>query len=299
MNTSESCDQQLSATKHGAALLYVRTLSNLSSKRTMISTLRVLSRLDPRVLDGTLDYASAVKLRSALVERYAPSTANRMLSAVRGVLKAAQHLGIRNDYERMASALYAVKAFKLPRGRAIEQAEIAALVKACDASAAGVRDRAIIGLLYSGLRRSEVASLRREGVKDGRVIVYGKGRRERVVYLPHGVWQALQAWLDIRDRQLPLEGRVFARIRHDGQLIGSLSSQSIYNALSKRAMQADVWHITPHDLRRTFVTRLLERNVDTFIVAKLVGHADPRTTAIYDRRAEQEAKKAIAQLDFP
>jgi integrase len=109
----------------------------------------------------------------------------------------------------------------------------------------------------------------------------------------------LQAWLDIRDRQLPLEGRVFARIRHDGQLIGYFSSQSIYNALSKRAMQADVWHITPHDLRRTFVTRLLERNVDTFIVAKLVGHADPRTTAIYDRRAEQEAKKAVAQLDFP
>lgn len=223
----------------------------------MTSALRTLAAIEPRVLDGTLTYESALALRAVLLQRYAPRTTNRLLSAARGVLRAAINLGLRSEHERVFSALRAIKSFQLPKGRLLENAEVAALARACqDGTLSGIRDAALLGVLLCGLRRSEVVALRTSDydAEQGRLIVRGKGRKERDVYLPQAVQRALNAWLQWRVG----DGSLFTPIKFNVIVNARLSAQSVYNVLLKRATQAGVWNVSPHDLRRTFVSRLLE-----------------------------------------
>ena len=78
-------------------------------------------------------------------------------------------------------------------------------------------------------------------------------------------------------------------------LTQGINYQAVYNILQKRAEQAEVENISPHDMRRTFVSDLLEFGADIATVAKMAGHASVNTTARYDRRPE-EAKKKAAKL---
>lgn len=292
MTTSEICAQPLNAQP---AMIYLQSLSSDSSKRTMTSALRTLAAIEPRVLDGTLNYEGALALRAVLLQRYAPRTTNRLLCAARGVLRAALNLGLRSD-ERVFSALRAIKSFQLSKGRLLENAEVAALARACrDGTLAGIRDAALLGVLLCGLRRSEAVSLRTSDydAEQGRLLVRGKGRKERAVYLPPAVQRALNAWLQWRSG----DGALFTPIKHNVIVNARLSAQSVYNVLLKRATQAGVWNVSTHDLRRTFVSRLLEAGADVIIVARLVGHSDPKTTAIYDKRADDAARQAVARLE--
>jgi integrase len=79
----------------------------------------------------------------------------------------------------------------------------------------------------------------------------------------------------------------------------SLTSQSIYLMLSRRAKEAGVERFSPHDLRRTFVSQLLDRKVDIATVSKMAGHSSVSITERYDRRGEQAKKKAVQVLSFP
>lgn len=78
-----------------------------------------------------------------------------------------------------------------------------------------------------------------------------------------------------------------------------MTPQAIYNVLAKRADEAKVKSFSPHDLRRTFVSDLLDAGADIATVAKIAGHADPRTTARYDRRPEEVKQKAANLLYVP
>jgi len=69
--------------------------------------------------------------------------------------------------------------------------------------------------------------------------------------------------------------------------------------LLKRAKQAGIAQAAPHDLRRTFISNLLDTNADLLTVQKLVGHADPATTAKYDRRGEAVKRQAVSKLNLP
>src|SRR5262249_43236199 len=143
-------------------------------------------------------------IRSKLAEQYSASTANKMLSALRGVLKAAWQLGQIevDDYYRTVD-IPAVKGTTLPRGRALEAGELRALFKSCrdDDTKAGRRDAALIAVLYgAGLRRSEAAAIGIEhfNQKTGRLRITGKGNRQRFVYATNGSLNALKAWLGVR-----------------------------------------------------------------------------------------------------
>src|SRR5690606_19115375 len=112
---------------------------------------------------SALRYPHVQALRTRLMATYAPATVNAMLAALRGVLKEAWRLGqlSAEDYQR-AVDVPGVRGETLPAGRDLQQGEILALVEAClrDTGPAGVRDAAIIGLLYTcGLRRAELAGL--------------------------------------------------------------------------------------------------------------------------------------------
>ena len=78
-----------------------------------------------------------------------------------------------------------------------------------------------------------------------------------------------------------------------------MTDQAVRLILQRRAAQAGVADFTPHDLRRTNITELLDNGADLATVQKLAGHADPATTARYDRRGEQAKKDAAARLEIP
>ncbi|HZQ06470.1 MAG TPA: integrase, partial [Anaerolineae bacterium] len=152
-----------------AAGVYLASLA-LGSRRTMRDALNTIAGM---LTDGntdalTLNWAAlrfqhTAAIRARLAETYSAATANKMLSALRGVLKTSWRLGYMNadDYTRAAD-VPSISGSTLPKGRALTNGEIDALMTAClnDESAAGARDAAIIALLrVGGLRRAEICAL--------------------------------------------------------------------------------------------------------------------------------------------
>jgi integrase len=298
--------------QHPAAI-YLFGLASERSRRVMAHSLRIIAELltgqDSRAVDifsldwSAIRYVHTAALRTRLLERYSPATTNRILSALRGVLKEAWRLGYMTAeaYQR-AVDVQNVKAETLPAGRELSQGEIFALVSACkaDQSPGGVRDAAIIGLLYTcGLRRAELVALNRADFEPetGRLYVRGgKGRKQRTVYVQGGALRALTDWLAASGSAVPL----FVPVLKGGKIRSRrMNAQTIYDMLKKRAQQAGVREFSPHDLRRTFVGDMLDRGVDIATVANIAGHASVDTTRRYDRRPEETKKQAATRLHFP
>jgi site-specific recombinase XerD len=291
------------------AAVYLAGLSE-SGRRTMRAALDTVAglvsngRTDALGLDwAALRFQHSQAIRAKLAESYAPATANKMLSALRGTLKAAWKLGQMSaeDYHR-AAAVEAVKGETLPAGRSISHGELQALMDVCsqDQSAAGPRDAAIMGLLYAcGLRRAELVALDVDDydVAAGELRVKGKRNKERLAHVVEGAAAALADWLTIRGDE---PGPLFWPIRKGGHLKrGRLTTQAVYYILQARADQAGVKDLSPHDLRRTFVGDLLDAGADIATVQKLAGHANVATTARYDRRPEEAKRKAARLLHVP
>lgn len=290
------------------AAVYLAALTK-GSRRTMRSALDTVAQLLGHA-DALscpwhlLGYQHAAALRSLLQERYAPATANRLLAALRRTLEEAWRLGLMTaeEYKRAAD-IKIVKAETLPAGRALAGNEVAALLDACaaDSTPAGVRDAAIIAVLVgTGLRRSELVALdvRDYTPSDGALKVRsGKGRKDRIVYVAGGAVTALGDWLTVRGMDA---GALFVRAMRGGH-IGSarMTDQAVRVILEKRQKEAGVVAFSPHDLRRTNITSLLDAGADIATVQKLAGHKDPATTGRYDRRGEASKQQAAALLDIP
>jgi len=292
------------------ALVYLAGLGSESGRRAMRTALENMAAL--LIADATLAtfpwarlrFQHTAAIRAQLAEQYAPATVNRYLAALRGTLKAAWHLGqmTAEDYQR--ARVPGVKTSSLPAGRELASGEIAAIMEACakDHSAAGARDGALFALLYAGgLRRAEVVDLDLGdyGAETGELRVVGKGRKERIVWVAGGARDALGDWLAVRGDE---PGPLFAAVNRGGRLAwetGRLTSQAVYHIMAKRAAEAGVKHFSPHDLRRTFVSNLLDAGADITTVSKMAGHASVTTTARYDRRGEQAKRKAASMLHVP
>ena len=176
--------------------------------------------------------------------------------------------------------------------------ELLALLATCGQDKLGIRDAAVISLLYGlGLRRAEVVILDLADYKEveNHLVVSGKGNKERLVPVTGGTAEALADWLTVRGRQ---SGSLFVGVGNRNQG-GRLTTQAIYNMLRTRVKEAQITAVSPHDFRRTFVGELLDAGADIVTMQKLVGHADPATTARYDRRGERAKQKAVELLHVP
>jgi len=277
-----------------------------SGRRAMAGRLRAVAELleaDVETLPWfELRYQHVQAIRSRLIEaEQAPATVNMALCAIRGVSKAAFNLGLMSadDLARLSSVKPA-KGERLPAGRCLSTGEITALLSCCEDTPGGHRDAALLALLFSaGLRRTEAVtlSLSDYDADTGELRVRGKGGKERLLYVRNGAAAALADWLKVRGSE---EGPLFNPIRRGGKVeIRSMTAQAVYNILRQRATKAGVKSFSPHDLRRTFVSELLDRGADIATVSQLAGHASVTTTARYDRRGEAAKTKAIDLLHVP
>lgn len=247
-----------------------------------------------------LRYEHLQAIRTNLQEtELAPATVNMTLYALRGVAKSAFNLRLMSadDYARLCN-VKPVRGNREPPGRALSVGEITALLDTCAGTPIGIRDAAIILVMYCcGLRRDEVVRLDLEHYHEGELKVRGKGNKERMLYVDNGPLDALDDWITTRGDQ---PGALFNPINKGGVIqYRQMADQAIYNLLKSHAKQAGVARFSPHDLRRSFISELLDRGADVVTVQGLAGHASVQTTARYDRRGERAKKKAIGLLHVP
>ena len=293
-----------------AAIAYLASLKSTTGRRGMLSQLRRVARmLGAADVDGvnwaTLNPANVRAIISRLAEeRLAPASIATALNALKGVARACWERGTLDTetYQRIRS-IRPPRGSRLPAGRDIDAGERLALIQTTsrDNTPAGARDTAMLAVMMAtGLRRAEVTALRMSDIdlESGRMRIIGKGDKERTVYLRNGAMRALRDWLAVRG---PVPGPVFCRINKGGRIFADqpLSTTALHKIITKRAKEAGIPDISPHDFRRTFAGELLDAGQDIATVAALMGHASVETTARYDRRGERAKEAAAACISVP
>ena len=161
--------------------------------------------------------------------------------------------------------------------------EVTALMKIVDLTSwQGLRDRAILEVLYGcGLRVSEAVGLRISALyfDEGYIRVMGKGNKERLVPVGEMAADAVNAYLECRPQPRDTESDDVVFLNRFGR---PLSRQSMFNMLKVNALLADIRkEISPHTLRHSFATHLVENGADLRLVQEMLGHESITTTEIY------------------
>jgi integrase/recombinase XerC len=235
----------------------------------------------------SIDEVSRLQLRRYLVELeeqgLKATSVSRKLASIRGLFGWLQREGhIDKDPAKLIKGPKAEK--RVPRFLTSPEVD-QLLSQTFDVSAQGRRDQAILETLYStGCRVSECATMHMQALDldEGIVRVVGKGQKERIAMLGRQALDAIHAWLPARKELLRSAKRF-----DDGSLWLNrsgkrLSARWIFNTVVERAKKADLQsRLTPHGLRHSFATHLLDRGADLRTVQELLGHARLVTTEIY------------------
>lgn len=179
---------------------------------------------------------------------------------------------------------------KRPLPKALEESDLNVLLNAPDRETAmGLRDLAILELLYgSGLRVAEVADLKINDIdiEEGSARVTGKGNKERIVPVTPAACRAVKNYLGHRrpsDSQSQHSNVLFIN-----RLGTPLTTRSIARMINKYVrQQAMLMNITPHQLRHSFATHLLNNGADIRAVQEMLGHTNLSTTQIYARISKE------------
>jgi integrase/recombinase XerD len=222
------------------------------------------------------------------VEKLSENSKRRTISAVRGFYKFLMFDGhvTKNPAEDLVAPQ---KGVYLPRF--LNRTEIETLLAVPDTSAFdGLRDRAILELMYaSGLRVSEVVNLKTGNVDidAGIVTTTGKGNKTRRVPVGSHAVEWLKSYLALR--------RKVEKIEVDNMFISDrgepLTRQVIYLAITEYAEKCGLDGVSPHTLRHSFATHLVQNNADIRSVQQMLGHADISTTQIYTHITNTQLKR--------
>jgi integrase/recombinase XerD len=208
----------------------------------------------------------------------APSSVSRAVSAARGLFRFLMLDGHIKSHpaEDLDTPQ---KGAHLPRF--LTEEEIERLLAAPDTSTAeGIRDRAMLELMYAtGLRVSELVSLKLADVDidAGLIICHGKGSKERRVPIGKSASHWLQQYRGMRARS----GKANSPRLFLSSLGHPLTRQLAWSALKRYAARAGLDNVSPHTLRHSFATHLLQHGADSRSVQALLGHSDISTTQIY------------------
>lgn len=285
------------------AAVYLLSLGSLNSQKTMKTGLLHFARFYGY---STLDHVPWEKIEVGTINLFknfleqkgsAPATINTYITALKGVIKAAWQLEQISDHRKMLlSTIKRVHGSRIAGGRALTAVETSRLIESCqkDKSVVGVRDIAIISLgIGCGLRRSELAGLNRDEVnmQDQIIKVIGKGNKQREIPAAEIVFLRLGKWLSLRGdtgcKNIFTCVDKYGNIRVDKPM----TPVAIFFMIEKRAKAIGMEKFTPHDLRRTYATRLLDVGADISLVKEAMGHSSISTTQRYDKRGLEKIRE--------
>lgn len=245
-----------------------------------------------------LRYDDVELLKARLVERYAVSTANLTIAAVRGLLRQCRRLRLISpqDFDDIRD-VRRVSGGSLPAGRALSDAELARVFAEARRSPSPLRERdlALLAIAFTtGARRAEIAALDVGDYSSTGLVLtlrVAKGRRPRDAQLTAEAARHVDAWIRQRGSKpgpllCPMSGG--NRVR-----VARLSPGAIYRRLRVLSSRAGMRPCSPHDARRTVATQLLAAGADLGTVARQTGHASLDVLRIYDRRGDDALRRAV------
>jgi integrase/recombinase XerD len=254
---------------------------DLRHYRTHLATLGIedAGRSDEAAIAGFV--AALSRTEYAEGRRYRASSVARALAAVRAL-----HRFLELEGDAPSNAAAGVARPRVPRllPHPLTVAEVERLVSAADAEdPPGLRDRAMVELLYgAGVRISELVGLDVDDLDldEESVRVMGKGRKERLVPLGRHAVGALVAYLEGGRPRLAKarSGPALFLNQRGGRLTRQGAAGVLRSVAGRAALEG---RVTPHTLRHSFATHLLEGGADVRVVQELLGHASLATTQIY------------------
>ena len=232
-------------------------------------------------LDGHEPSVAAIDAFVSSLSELAPTTVARKVAAIRGLHRFLVAEGIR---EEDPSGL--VEAPRRPDAipKALDVAACIRLVTAPDGQTpAALRDRAMLEVLYgTGARASEIVGLdlRAVDLDEATAVLTGKGNRQRMVPLGGPAVEAIRGWLPARLDLGPKDDAVFVNLR--GR---RLTRQTVFDIVRRAAETAglDIFEVSPHVLRHSAATHMIEAGADIRSVQEMLGHANVNTTQVYTR----------------
>jgi len=252
-----------------------------------------LDDVDAQVIERYLGFLRACGLKS--------SSRARALVAIRGL-----HGFCKDERAATNDPTRDVEAPRVPAGlpKALSEAEITRLLDAVDAvDARGLRDRAILELLYaSGLRISELVGLSMSDVRleDSMLRCFGKGAKERVVPIGRFAIAALRDYLGESGRPKLAKPQPSNRSDAEALFLSTrgrrLNRQAAFLVVRHYAQRAGLGDkVSPHVLRHSFATHLLDHGADVRVVQELLGHASITTTQLYTKVSTERLRSAYLE----
>jgi len=225
-------------------------------------------------------------------KRYTKRTITRRLSCVRSFFRLLCRDGL---LAHNPAAVVPSPRLERYLPRFLDEEQVKRLLGAPPADAwQGLRDRAILETLYStGMRVSELTGLNLEDVEEisGTIIVRGKGKRERLCPVGQTALTAAKRYVAARPKKLLTPAALFV-----SQKRTRLTVRQVDRLFQRYARQVDLpLPLSPHSLRHSFATHLLDRGADLRSVQELLGHRSLSTTQIYTHITPQRLKKAYDQ----
>ncbi len=290
------------------AAVYLVSLGSDISRRTMGYGLRRFANFYGYSGIETVPWekimpANVLLFKTALErEGKPPNTINLYIAALKGVVNAVWMMELVSDHQKLLfSAVKGARGFRLPRGRALTREETSLIIRTCleNDNAKSRRDAAMFALgIGCGLRRKEIADVRITGVDfSGRCVrVIGKNNKEREIPAGAAVLKLAENWLHARGTGgCP---NLFVCCDRYGTLMPDrpMSPNAVFRMMQNRAGQAGDLGFSPHDLRRTYASRMLDAGADLSVVKETMGHASVQTTQRYDKRGIEKIRRYADKL---
>ena len=285
---------------YGADLIqFGQFLSGEIGQHNAEPPLNVVIPDSPASLDEKQVKAEPLQIREFLAylygQNYTKSTTARKLATLRSFYKFLIRKGVvQSCYARWRRSRTPKQEKRLPKCLDLEQVQ-KLLEAPGDADLLASRDRAMLEVLYSsGIRVSELVELKMSDldVNEGVIRVLGKGRKERLTPIGSQAIKALQKYFEYRnaDPRFKFEGDSRVFLNKHGE---ALSTRSVRRKLDKYLVQAGLDPgISPHTLRHSFATHLLNNGADLRSVQELLGHQSLSTTQIYTHLTTTRVKEA-------
>jgi len=226
----------------------------------------------------------------------ATATINRTLSALKGYFSFQVRQGMA-EVSPMDGIRGLKKSGELPSF--LFEDEMSRVLDVTGDDFASVRDRALFEVLYStGCRVTELVQINMNDIDQsrGRILVHGKGSKDRIVFIGKSAREALHAYLPMRNERLRRSGLSDTQALFLNQHGGRLTQRGAAGIVEQRVLDADIAkHASPHTFRHSFATHVLDRGADIRVVQELLGHASLSTTQVYTHLGLGRLKEIYAQ----